>query len=234
MNYKQCISLPVMEVDSFVTSSSDTGQLSLLSGMPMPAKSSESGPPTDGFQACTCGREMSDCLIHPSTRDKWIASMRGFLALMFQQPENKQALALKRAVASTVKSYASLASFDLNTCSWKTSQTSFLMDSEQFSGTWPRSGILRNGRVYELPTLGPLTNATAGGFWPTPTSHNAKEGAYPAEFTRNTVTLAAQVGGKLNPQWTEWLMGFPINHTALKVSETDKFPCKPQRRGKSL
>jgi len=42
---------------------------------------------------------------------------------------------------------------------------------------------------------------------PTPTAHNSKEGAYPAEFTRKTPTLATHAGGKLNPMWTEWLMG---------------------------
>jgi hypothetical protein len=27
----------------------------------------------------------------------------------------------------------------------------------------------------------------------------------------------------MNPDWTEWLMGWPINWTALKPLETDKF-----------
>ena len=52
--------------------------------------------------------------------------------------------------------------------------------------------------------------------WPTPTAHNAKEGGYPAEGVRNTPTLAYQAGGRLNPTWVEWLMGFPMSHTALK------------------
>lgn len=97
-------------------------------------------------------------------------------------------------------------------------------------------------------------------FYPTPTKHLSKEGAYPAEFTRNTPKLSAQVAisllptpqasdnrdrgclkhasvarraesgkqlmlsqvaseqsGKLNPQWVEWLMGYPINHTDLEA-----------------
>jgi hypothetical protein len=57
-------------------------------------------------------------------------------------------------------------------------------------------------------------------FWPTPTAHIAKEGGYPAEHTRNTPTLSARAGGKLNPRWVEWLMGFPDNHTDLSNSET--------------
>ena len=61
------------------------------------------------------------------------------------------------------------------------------------------------------------------GYVPTPTAHNRKEGNYPAERTRNTPTLAAVAGGRLNPQWTEWLMGWPINWTDLKLLETDKF-----------
>jgi hypothetical protein len=67
-------------------------------------------------------------------------------------------------------------------------------------------------------------------YWPTPTAHNSREGGYPAEHTRNTPTLSAKAGGKLNPQWVEWLMGWPINHTALKQPETVKSRSKSQQR----
>jgi hypothetical protein len=30
-------------------------------------------------------------------------------------------------------------------------------------------------------------------------------------------------GGKLNPMWVEWLMGWPAGWTDLKPLETDKF-----------
>jgi hypothetical protein len=57
---------------------------------------------------------------------------------------------------------------------------------------------------------------------PTPTRHLSKEGAYPAEYTRNTPTLTAHVVGGgtgfLNGSFTEWLMGFPKGHT---TSETE-------------
>ena len=32
--------------------------------------------------------------------------------------------------------------------------------------------------------------------------------------------LAAVIGGQLNPEWTEWFMGFPIGWTELEPSET--------------
>ena len=68
-----------------------------------------------------------------------------------------------------------------------------------------------------------LTNQVRGaakGLWHTPTAHNAKEGAYPAEYKRNTPTLAAEVGGKLNPIFVEWLMGYPTGWTDLEDSAT--------------
>ena len=67
--------------------------------------------------------------------------------------------------------------------------------------------------------------------WPTPTAHNSKEGAYPAEYTRKTPTLATHAGGKLNPQWVEWLMGWPIGWTDLKPLETDKCLSAQQQHG---
>lgn len=234
MTYEPCTSLLDTVEDCLLTSSSDTRQLSLLSGTPTPARSCESEPQMDGFQVCTCGRGMSDCLIHPSTRDKWIAFMRASLAQTLALPEIRQGLAQKRAVASTVKSSASLAWFDQSACSWKTSQTSFLTDSEPCSPTWPRSGMTVNGFAYELPIVAPATNVTVGGLWPTPVAHDAKKGAYPSEYNRNTPGIAVILGGKPSPTFQEWQMGWPINHTALKASGMDKFPCKPQQPGSCL
>jgi hypothetical protein len=65
-------------------------------------------------------------------------------------------------------------------------------------------------------------------YWPTPTAHNAKDQNSPSEAKRNTPTLAAQVGGKLNPDWVGWLMGFPIAWANSKVTETRKSHFKPQ------
>ena len=67
--------------------------------------------------------------------------------------------------------------------------------------------------------------------WPTPTAHNAKECAAPSEAERNTPTLASAAGGKLNPMWVEWLMGFPIGFTDLKDWVTRKFPCRRRSPG---
>jgi hypothetical protein len=76
------------------------------------------------------------------------------------------------------------------------------------------------------------TLTTAVKRWTTPTAHNVKEGGFPAEYERNTPTLAAQDGGSLNPTWVEWLMGWPLGWTDLKLLATDKSPCAQPQRGK--
>ena len=69
--------------------------------------------------------------------------------------------------------------------------------------------------------------------FPTPTCHNSKEGAYPAEYKRKTPSLATHAGGKLNPMWVEWLMGWPLGWTDLKPLETDKSHCVQQLLGQN-
>ena len=59
--------------------------------------------------------------------------------------------------------------------------------------------------------------------FPTPTAHNAKECASPSEYNRSTPTLAAQVGGKLNPNWVEWLMNWPIKWSDLNGFNPKEF-----------
>jgi hypothetical protein len=43
--------------------------------------------------------------------------------------------------------------------------------------------------------------------------------------------MAAGNGGKLNPEFCEWLMGFPIGFTALEDSATPKSHSAPQPLG---
>ena len=57
--------------------------------------------------------------------------------------------------------------------------------------------------------------------FPTPCSRDWKDnGRSPAELARHSTTLATIAGGKLNPTWVEWLMGFPTGWTDLNNSET--------------
>ncbi len=234
MSLEQCTFSQDMAEDCLQTSSLGTSQLSLLNGTPTPAKSYENESKTDGGQDCKCGKETFDCSIHPSTPESWIAYMRVSLAQTLALPENKQGLALRQEAASTVKSSALVAWFDQGSSTWKTSQQSLITDSEPYSQTLPVSGMLANGRLYELPTVGRLTKGTDGGVcFPTPTSHDSKKGAYPSEYNRNTPGIAVILGGKPSPMFQEWQMGWPINHSVLKESETGKSRYKPPQLGES-
>ena len=74
--------------------------------------------------------------------------------------------------------------------------------------------------------------------WPTPSARDwkdspgmSKEGVNPDGSVRKRDDQLArrvftqedtQTGGMLNPNWVEWLMGWPIGWTDLNASETDK------------
>lgn len=59
------------------------------------------------------------------------------------------------------------ARYDLADCSWKTSQASFMEELSTFSEDWPRSGTMRNGLLYERPTLVHRTAGSGSSSWPT-------------------------------------------------------------------
>ena len=65
-----------------------------------------------------------------------------------------------------------LASFDPDTWLLKTSQACVLEGWTTFSETLPKSGTMRNGRVYRLPTLELRTAENEFGLWPTPSVPN--------------------------------------------------------------
>jgi hypothetical protein len=52
--------------------------------------------------------------------------------------------------------------------------------------------------------------------WPTPTAHLHKETNAPSEAHRNEPTISSIVGGSLNPQFCEWLMGYPKDWTEVQ------------------
>jgi hypothetical protein len=48
---------------------------------------------------------------------------------------------------------------------------------------------------------------------PTPMAQDASNNGALSQMERNTKPLNAEVGGPLNPEWVEWLMGFPVGWT---------------------
>lgn len=202
-----------------------------------------------------------------------------------------------------------LARYDRDTRLWKTPQCSLFEDSDECLKTFPRSGIMQNGLLWEQTMLARPTGASVSGFWrtpdtgaggeisadkaadfaagktrasgnviqirlcdqvrhpqlwPTPTvcGNNNRKGltktsgdglatavlkTYPtpkcqdagaALFDRHKGNLGEVIHGqylnggnaipqtqtaRLNPNWVEWLMGWPIGYTDSKQLATDKF-----------
>ena len=65
--------------------------------------------------------------------------------------------------------------------------------------------------------------------WPTPRTKGMCGGTGSWELLKKNTTIeearqmGAGNGGKLNPMWVEWLMGWPLGWTDLKPLEMDKF-----------
>lgn len=63
--------------------------------------------------------------------------------------------------------------------------------------------------------------------WPTPKACEGKGGVFQRKKgDKRGLSLTAQVGGKLNPKWIEWLMGYPLGWTVLEAWAMQWFRCK--------
>lgn len=65
--------------------------------------------------------------------------------------------------------------------------------------------------------------ATAMRLLPTMTAQDAKNNGPKSQMEGNSLPLNAIVGGPLNPDWCEWLMGFPIGWTDCAASAMPRF-----------
>ena len=63
------------------------------------------------------------------------------------------------------------ASYDPDLSCWRTSQGTFPWGSDEFSGTWPTRGSMRNGVCSEPPMSAHPTGAPACSLLPTPTAN---------------------------------------------------------------
>jgi len=165
-----------------------------------------------------------------------------------------------------------LGTYDRNSQSWKMSQHSLFEDSMSCLDRLPKSGIMRNGAIYELLTPARPTGGKESGLWLTPRAvtieetpenfrarmnskrpNDRKNGFAtlqmqvkaqaeevkkfptpqaraqqdaPAERRRNTPCLESQIkiesdnAGQLNPQFVEWLMGYPQNWTDIDAESS--------------
>jgi hypothetical protein len=142
----------------------------------------------------------------------------------------------------------SLARYSPDSASWRTAQCSLFGGLEEFSETWPAWGMMQNGELLEEKPWVGITSGKEFGLWPTivknegPGSMCLKltdaiamdEGYAPRYYQCDGMQGRALFTGKVNPEWAEWLMGWPQEWTnVLSESATDKFHVWLQRHGMS-
>jgi hypothetical protein len=188
-------------------------------------------------------------------RDVLTSYLAAFPARTLVEPEGVPA-SMESAADSGSTWRASFAKYDPSAESlWRTRQCSLLGDSDEFSETWPRWGLMRDGECLELTTPELHTSEKESGFWPTVRASDGERGGrgdliqairgnankhfkmHPTPTASNTKAhhmRGADKGkkrearsygerGPLNPDWVEWLMGWPVKWTALEPLEMDKY-----------
>ena len=154
-------------MDSHLRSEHITKQSPTLKGSARPLRSWQRTWNENGFIRRLSGmtlqpsRAMS--LAHSSITSTLL--QQDSLANPGPQPETEKEL--KTIVGSGLSFSDWFARYDPEASSWKTSQASFMEELNTYSETWPRSGSMRNGQVFEHQTLArPIVE---NGFlsWPT-------------------------------------------------------------------
>lgn len=145
-----------------------------------------------------------------------------------------------------LKSQDWLGSFDPPLFSWRTCQQSLFEDLREFLWSSLRSGTTVGGRLFQPKKLEPAISENDGSYLPTPTAteggYNQGGGMGRCGAIRPTLATIAKtlptpmardwkgaggknrksqdlprtMGGSLNPQFVEELMGFPIGWTGLE------------------
>lgn len=105
------------------------------------------------------------------------------------------------------------------------------------SKSFPAEGMTVDGRLYPLPKLGHHTFENVGSYLPTPTaqSYGSNQGGGAGrrgKVRKSLSTMAKERGGKLNPNFVEWMMGYPIGWTVLEDWVMQWFQNKQEKRSK--
>jgi len=127
--------------------------------------------------------------------------------------------------------------YDLSASSWRIHRSLFNEDLPWSSVILPKWGMTRSGYVYQHPSSERLTSAIAPGWlgetFPTPSVAMCKGSSAKAltrvdgrSRLRNRLDYWVErdgQNGRLNPEFVEWVMGWPIGWTAIEPLAMDKY-----------
>lgn len=201
-------------------------------------KSSCKGKTTDAYSHSPSGMTCEPLTASRGV-GQWISSLADSHAKIF--PPLAKARESKASGAGYGERWReSLAKYDHASRSWKTRQCSLLGGLTEFSETWPRWGMMRDGALFPLPTLALHTCERESGFLPTIGKNEYRgtskkrylgsphfRGAKMAEGLRTSVGC----GMYLDPGFAENVMMWPIMWSALQPLAMDR--CHSARQSPS-
>lgn len=98
------------------------------------------------------------------------------------------------------------------------------------AGLWPTITVHGNHNQPGSSKTAGWGLSSAVKLWPTPTAMNSSGGAALCKWggagarkKMRTMVTPEEMNGPLNPEWVEWLMGWPTGWTGLKPLEMDRF-----------
>ena len=209
-----CTSSPALAEGYLPTFYSDTSQSAQSKSMSIASKSFRRGKKTvvfHGFPSLKMSRH--------STEDLGAALLTWFLADSRVRTYPLPGLEPELTVIGQdcgVKWHESSVRFDPVSCSWKTAHCLWEEDLPWCSVTLPKWGSMRNGHVFQHPTLVRPINVIASGLWPTPTASNGLDGGSNSRAASLKAGQTVPGAGQLNPTWVEKLMGWPDDWTSLQ------------------
>lgn len=221
-----------------------TDQSVLLNLTAMPEKSCLQGKKMDACQdsqsGMMCQHLMED---HGEERLTFFAvvSRAKILAAL----EKEKGLKVKEA-ASGGRWHGLSMKYDRSTSLLKTHHCLFEEDLQVSSVILPKWGMMQDGVFLVRMTLEDTISGKDAGYWPTPLKEEGPggkhkkltdavaiaEGYKPRYYKEAGTEDRAAFTGKVNPEWAEWLMGWPMGWTnVLQELEMDKFQLWQQQHG---
>ena len=142
-------------------------------------------------------------------------------------------------VTSRAKWHELSVRYDRATSSWRTHRSLWDEDLSACSLTLPTWGLMRNGVLWERQTWAHHTTGKDVGLWPTPRKQMTRpckprlnlKNQHKSNLEEVVALEQGADGGRLNPTWVEWLMGWPINWTASQPLAMDKCQQWQQQHG---
>lgn len=183
-----------------------------------------------------CRRSQSGMTCEHLTEDLGEAVLTSFLEafpVRTSVPQEKAQGSTENALVYGPRWRGSFARYDRATSSWKTPQCSFLAALEEFSETWPKWGLMRDGECWVLTKwVLPMNESASGLSVPTPCK-NEHAGTSKKRYRHSPHFRGAKTAEALrtcetdpsysHPQFIEKIMGWPTMWTGLAPLGTGKF-----------